>query len=193
MEPLIALVVVLGVTLAANALWLHRDRSLVLALRAGLCAMFLLTGAVHFVGMRTELVAMVPGWLPFPGLLVTVSGVLELAGALAMVVRRLVPWAGIGLSALLVAMFPANVAWALSESGLPWWDELLPRTVMQLVFLAATLTLVRLTLPRSTRRGGPVGGAGRGAPVGGAEGGGPVSGAGGGAPVSGAGGGVTRV
>lgn len=155
MEPLITLVVVFGVTLAANALWLHCDRGLELALRAGLCAMFLLTGAVHFVGMRTELIDMVPGRLPFPGLLVTVSGALELVGALAMPAPGLVPWAGLGLSALLVAVFPANVAWALSEPGLPWWDELIPRTVTQVVFLAATLTLVRLTLPG--RRGAAAG------------------------------------
>ncbi|SCE00838.1 hypothetical protein [Streptomyces sp. OspMP-M43] len=158
MEPLITLLVVYGVTLAANAMWFHRDRGLELALRAGLCALFLLTGTVHFVGMRAELVDMVPSRLPFAGLLVTVSGILELAGALGMLASRLVPWAGLGLSALLVAVFPANVVWALSEPNLPWWDELLPRTVIQMVYLAATLTLVRLTSPRRTRPGGPVDG-----------------------------------
>ncbi|MFD3977349.1 hypothetical protein ACFWR6_02085 [Streptomyces griseus] len=158
MEPLITLLVVSGVTLAANAMWFHRDRGLELALRAGLCALFLLTGTVHFVGMRAELVDMVPSRLPFAGLLVTVSGILELSGALGMLASRLVPWAGLGLSALLVAVFPANVVWALSEPNLPWWDELLPRTVIQMVYLAATLTLVRLTSPRRTRPEGPVDG-----------------------------------
>ncbi|MGW4036991.1 DoxX family protein [Streptomyces sp. NPDC004778] len=158
MEPLITLAVVSGVTLTANAFWLHRDRSLELALRAGLCAMFLLTGTVHFISMRAVLIDMVPSPLPFPGLLVTVSGVLELGGALGMSARRLVPWSALGLSALLLAMYPANVVWALSESDLPWWDELFFRTVTQLVFLIATLTLVRLSLLRPTRRGGPVGG-----------------------------------
>ncbi|MGW0671840.1 DoxX family protein [Streptomyces sp. NPDC002746] len=154
MEPLLTLVVVSGLALAANALWLRRERGIELALRAGLCAMFLLTGTVHFVGMRAELVDMVPGGLPLPSpeLLVTVSGVLELAGALGMLVPPLVPWAGLGLSGLLVAMFPANLAWALSEPDLPWWDQLLPRTATQLLFLAATLTLVRLTRPRLPAR-----------------------------------------
>lgn len=154
MEPLITLVVVAGFTLAVNALWLRRARSLELALRAGLCGMFLLTGTVHFAGMRAELIVMVPSGLPRPELLVTASGVLELAGALGVLAPRLVPWAGLGLSALLVAVFPANVAWALSEPALPWWDQLLPRTVTQVLFLAATLTLVRLTWRRPMRRGG---------------------------------------
>jgi uncharacterized membrane protein len=42
-------------------------------------------------------------------LLVTVTGVLELAGAAGLLWRRTVPWAAGGLSALLVVMFPANV------------------------------------------------------------------------------------
>jgi uncharacterized membrane protein len=52
---------------------------------------------------------MVPPFLPAPELLVTVTGVLELAGAAGLVWSRTAPWAAGGLSALLVAMFPANV------------------------------------------------------------------------------------
>ena len=52
---------------------------------------------------------MVPTGLPAPALLVMATGLLELAGAIGL----LVPWArtaaAFGLIALLVAMFPANV------------------------------------------------------------------------------------
>jgi uncharacterized membrane protein len=52
---------------------------------------------------------MVPASLPTPGLLVTATGVLELLGAIGLLVPQALPWAAYGLMALLVAMFPANV------------------------------------------------------------------------------------
>ncbi|PXY37047.1 hypothetical protein DI005_37485 [Prauserella sp. PE36] len=141
MEPLIALVVVTSGVLVVGRLWVPRLRPLPVGLRGGIAAMFLLTGIAHFVGMREELIAMVPDALPAPGLLVTVTGVLELAGALAMLYRPLAHWAAAGLSTLLVVMFPANVNLALNGTDLPWDDTLLPRTLMQVVFLAATVTV----------------------------------------------------
>lgn len=117
-----------------------------LALRAGLAAMFTTTGIAHFVGMRQELVAMVPPALPAPELLVTVTGVLELAGAAGLLIARTAPWAAAGLSLMLVAMFPANVH--LANHSDAWDDQLLPRTLMQLVFLAATVTVVRTSWPQ---------------------------------------------
>jgi uncharacterized membrane protein len=108
--------------------------------------MFTLTGIAHFVGMRAELIAMVPKGLPLPDLIVTVTGILELAAAAAMLRRRLATFAAAGLTLLLIVMFPANVALALSGAPLPWWDELVPRTIMQVLFLTATVTVLALTL-----------------------------------------------
>jgi uncharacterized membrane protein len=138
MEPLITLVAVTAVLLVAGALGVRALRPWPVALRGGLAAMFTLTGVVHFVWMRQELIAMVPPALPAPGLLVTVTGVLELAGAAGLLLPRTAPWAAGGLAALLVAMFPANVYAALEGIDTP----LLPRTLMQVVFLAATLAVV---------------------------------------------------
>ncbi|MDN5860354.1 MAG: DoxX family protein [Pseudonocardia sp.] len=142
MEPSIVLVAITAVMLAAR-------RPPAVALRWGIAAMFLLTGVAHFVGMRAELIAMVPPWAPAPGLLVTVTGVLELLGAVGLLVSRTAHWAAAGLTALLVGMFPANIHLALTAPDLPWHAELLPRTLMQLVFLSATVTVVVLhTRPR---------------------------------------------
>ncbi|WP_230424123.1 DoxX family protein [Prauserella cavernicola] len=141
MEPLIALLVVTAAVLAVGRLWLPRLRPLPVALRGGLAAMFALTGGAHFVGLRAELVAMVPDALPSPELLVTLTGFAELAGAVALLVRPLAHYAAAALSLLLVVMFPANVDLALHGTNLPWWDALLPRTVLQVVFLAATITV----------------------------------------------------
>lgn len=146
MEPLIALVAVTLVTYA----W---RRNLPLAVRAGVTAMFLLTGAAHFVGMRQELIDMVPPALPNPGLLVTISGVLEIAGAIGLWFDRLrLPAAG-GLFLMLFALFPANVQLALSGEDIPWNDRLLPRTLLQVVFLTATgyLTWVEIQKRRARR------------------------------------------
>jgi uncharacterized membrane protein len=138
MEPLITLVVVTATLLAAGALGVHFLRPWTVPLRGGLAAMFTLTGVVHFVYLREELIAMVPPALPAPGLLVTITGVLELAGAVGLLLPRTAPWAAAGLSALLLVMFPANVHAALEGTGTP----LLPRTLMQVLFLAATLAVV---------------------------------------------------
>lgn len=112
--------------------------------------MFVLTGTSHFVGMREDLIGMVPPALPHPALLVTLTGVLELTGAAGLLVRRTVPWAAGGLAVLLVLMFPAN-AYAAIE-GLPVGGAqamaLSPRALLQLVFLGATLAVLVHHRPR---------------------------------------------
>jgi uncharacterized membrane protein len=137
-EPLITLIAVTALLLGLGALGVRALQPWPVALRGGLAAMFTLTGVVHFVHMREELIAMVPPALPAPGLLVTITGVLELAGAVGLLLHRTAPLAAAGLSALLVVMFPANVHAALEGTGTP----LLPRTLMQVLFLAATLAVV---------------------------------------------------
>jgi uncharacterized membrane protein len=76
--------------------------------------------------------------------------VLELLGADGLVLRRTAPWASAGLTGLLLAMFPANVQHALGGTELPWHDQLVPRTLMQVLFLAATVAVVVLEV-RSRR------------------------------------------
>ncbi len=142
MEPLIVLVVVTLALLGLGAAGVRRLRPWPVALRGGLAAMFVLTGTVHFVWMREDLIAMVPPALPRPDLLVTITGLLELAGAAGLLWRRTAPWAAGGLTLLLVAMFPANVHTALEDLTGRADDALLPRTLLQIVFLAATLAVV---------------------------------------------------
>ncbi|SEG93432.1 Uncharacterized membrane protein [Saccharopolyspora kobensis] len=140
-EPLITLVVVTAVLLVAGAAGVRKLRPWPVAVRGGLAAMFVLTGVVHFVHMREQLIAMVPPALPAPGLLVTITGVLELLGAAGLLLRRTAPWSAAGLAALLVVMFPANVHKALTAPA-DITDALLPRTSMQVVFLAASVSIV---------------------------------------------------
>lgn len=141
MAPLIVLITVTLAVKAAGMAGVQRLRPWPVALRAGLAAMFVLTGTAHFVGMRAELVRMVPSALPRPDLLVSVSGVLELAGAAGLLIRRTAPLAAACLTLLLVALFPANIYAAVQHVTTAPEDALLPRTLMQLAFLAATSTV----------------------------------------------------
>jgi uncharacterized membrane protein len=80
------------------------------ALRIALAAMFVFTAVSHFhPRTRPDLVRMVPASLPVPALLVTATGVLELIGALGLLVPQALPAAAYGLIALLLTMFPANI------------------------------------------------------------------------------------
>jgi Predicted membrane protein len=111
------------------------------SLRFAVALMFLLTASAHWGKRRADLIRMVPPAFPKPEWIVTITGWLEIAGAIGIVIPAVAPYAAAGLALLLVAMFPANVHAARSRltlAGKPV-TPLLPRTVLQLVFLAAVL------------------------------------------------------
>ncbi|NWL89115.1 MULTISPECIES: hypothetical protein [unclassified Paenibacillus] len=141
MEPVIVLIVVTVILLIAGAVGVQRLRPWPVALRGGLAAMFMLTGTVHFVYLRTELIDMVPPVLPYPGLIVTITGVLEWIGAIGLLWRPTVLWASGGLSLLLIAMFPANLYIAINGLYTSPEDALIPRTLMQILFLSVGVSI----------------------------------------------------
>jgi uncharacterized membrane protein len=110
----VPLVVMLVVWVAVRAIglagvWDQAD-SWSEALRFAFAAMFVFTAISHFhPRTRPDLIRMVPARLPAPELLVTVTGVLEVIGALGLLVPQTSAAAAYALSALLIAMFPANV------------------------------------------------------------------------------------
>jgi uncharacterized membrane protein len=52
---------------------------------------------------------MVPTSFPRPDLLVTVTGLLEILGAIGLMLSKVAPSAALGLTFMLLAVFPANV------------------------------------------------------------------------------------
>ncbi len=126
---------------ALGALAIPLFRSWVTSLRWALAVMFLLTASAHFGARRPDLVRMVPPSFPDPELLVTLTGVAEILGAAGLLLPRIAPWAATGLALLLVAMFPANVhaARAGLTIGQAPVTPLIPRAILQVVFLAAVL------------------------------------------------------
>jgi uncharacterized membrane protein len=111
------------------------------ALRAALACMLLLTASAHWGRRRKDLIAMVPRSLPNPGLIVTITGVLELAGAAGLILKTTHRVAGFSLAVLFVAMFSANVRAArnhLTIDGRPVLG-VVARGLIQVVFIAAAL------------------------------------------------------
>lgn len=140
MAPLLVLVLVTGLARLLGALGLTAWDGAPPALAVGLAAMFCLSASAHFTQpRRVGLIAMVPPVLPRPGLLVTLTGVLEIAGAAGLLVPRTGHVAAACLGLLLIALYPANVHAA--RAGVPLAGRpaapLRLRTGAQLVFLGA--------------------------------------------------------
>lgn len=107
------------------------------AVTGGLAIMFALMAVAHFAQPRRDaLIAMVPPRLPRAATLVTVTGVLELAGAVGLVIPSTSRLAAICLGLLLIVMFPANVHAARAQTGIRTMP-LPTRALVQVVFLAA--------------------------------------------------------
>ena len=106
-----------------------------------LAVMFLFTASAHFTKMKKDLINMVPKALPNPRLLVHLTGVLEVVGAVGLLIPATRDLAGLCLALLVVAMFPANVSAAMK--GMPMRGRpptsLWLRVPMQLLFVALTL------------------------------------------------------
>jgi uncharacterized membrane protein len=113
------------------------------SLRLSLAGMFLLTASAHWGKRRPDLIRMVPASFARPDLLVTATGVLEILGAIGLMLPKVAPYAALGLVFMLVAVFPANIHAArqrLMIADRPV-EALLPRLILQIVFLAATIAV----------------------------------------------------
>lgn len=109
------------------------------SVRVGVALMFLFTGATHFSAMKYDYAAMIPPPLTGAMPVIYLTGLLQIAGAIGLLLPKWRRWAGVGLFLLLVAMFPANVYAALngvSFRGEPPTGVWL-RALIQAVFIAA--------------------------------------------------------
>jgi uncharacterized membrane protein len=112
--------------------------SWVISARVALATMFLFTATSHFAPMKKDLIAMVPPALPRPDVLVFLTGLAELAGAVGLLIPSTARAAASGLIVLLTAMLPANISAArrgVLLRGRPA-TSLWLRVPMQLLFIA---------------------------------------------------------
>ncbi len=102
-------------------------------------AFFVFGGINHFRSPDVY-VAIMPPYLPAHLALVYLSGVFELLGGIGVLVPATRSWAGWGLVALLVAVFPANLHMAVNPEpfvaeGMPLWGLYL-RLPLQFLLMA---------------------------------------------------------
>jgi uncharacterized membrane protein len=144
MIPLFVLVVSFAVLRCAGLLGVTALNNEDLPLRLALFLMFLVTASAHWGRGRPDLIRMVPRVLPQPGVLVSVTGVLEVLGAAGLLITATARSAAACLAVLLVALFPANIRAArerLTIMGRPV-PRLGPRAAIQVVFLAALIAVI---------------------------------------------------
>ena len=144
MAPLITLVAGTLLARLAGLLGVDALDGWLPALRVGMALMFLLTAVAHFgLGRREGMIAMVPPRLPRPDLLVTITGILEFAGAAGLLLPPTYRLAAACLALLLLAMFPANVYAARHQvtlAGKPA-TPLPLRTAEQVLYVAVAVTI----------------------------------------------------
>jgi uncharacterized membrane protein len=105
--------------------------------RYGLSLMLLFTGVAHFTPMKEEFSKMIPKLIPYPLFFVAFTGVLEIAGAIGLLIPTLTQWAAIGLITMLILMLPANINAAVKDiefrghPPIPLWV----RIPMQVLFI----------------------------------------------------------
>ena len=93
------------------------------ALRTLLAIVMVAVGVMHFAGPQF-FVRIVPDWLPAHLLLVQISGFFEVLGGVGLLIPRGRRPASIGLIALYVSVFPANVNMVLHPElggGIATW------------------------------------------------------------------------
>ena len=147
---------------AMGALGARRFASWPVSAAHGMAVMLLLTASAHFVPAsvtvmpnHADMVRIVPPFLPFPDALVYLTGVLELLGALGLVLTATRWAAGLGLAALFVTLLPANIyeavaniSFANGEAATPLWQ----RIPEQLLYIAVVLWAARSADSTPTRR-----------------------------------------
>jgi len=106
-----------------------------------LSVMILFTASAHFTSLKEDLIKMVPEQFPDPRQIVFVTGILEILGAIGLLIPQVRTAAGICLAILFVAMFPANIKAAIKkvplrgQTATPLWLRL----PMQVLFIALAL------------------------------------------------------
>lgn len=75
---------------------------------------FIFIGATHFL-MPEKYLEMMPPFVPEPRLMIYISGFFEILGGIGLLVPQTKRWATYGLTALLLAVFPANIYVAVNN------------------------------------------------------------------------------
>lgn len=94
-------------------------------LRWLLAVAYFIVGVIHLRAPHGFL-AIMPDWVPYPMMIIVLTGICEIAGSLALLTPRLRYAAGVMLALYAVCVFPANIKHALENvaiggTHLSWW------------------------------------------------------------------------
>ena len=110
------------------------------ATRYALATMLVFTASAHFTKMKSDLVRMMPDWIPQPMALIYFTGLCEIAGAIGLLAPKVRQASGIALIVFFIVVFPANVKAARAGVAVgakrptPLWL----RASMQVLFILLT-------------------------------------------------------
>jgi uncharacterized membrane protein len=107
-------------------------------MRWAMAALYFGAGLVH-VTSPDAFLPIVPDWVPWPRIVVLVTGMCELAGAIGLFLPLFRRSAGIALALYAICVFPANIKHAMDHvqiAGIPdsWWYHA-PRLALQPVLV----------------------------------------------------------
>lgn len=115
-----------------------KDNTTRAVMRWILAAFYATAGLAH-LWVPQKLLAITPSWVPFAREVILVTGLCELAGAIALVTKPLRWWAGIAFAAYALCVWPANFKHALDGVDLPYiansWLYHAPRLAFQPVLI----------------------------------------------------------
>lgn len=143
MVPLIVLTVSFAILRCMGFLGLTALDNWHLPLRIALCLMFLTTASAHWGRGRPDLIRMVPTAFPHAATIVTITGILEILGAVGLLVPFSARAAAACLAIMLIAMFPANIRAArerVTILGRPA-PSLAVRIPIQVIFILALVVV----------------------------------------------------
>jgi uncharacterized membrane protein len=128
----------------------------------GMAIMLAMTASAHFVPAsvtvmpnHADMVRIVPPFLPYADALVYLTGVLELLGALGLVLTATRWAAGLSLTALFVTLLPANIYEAVADVSFANGEAATPlgqRIPEQILYIAVVLWVARSADSTPVRR-----------------------------------------
>ncbi|MDO9381484.1 MAG: hypothetical protein Q7T86_01340 [Hyphomicrobiaceae bacterium] len=103
-----------------------------------IAALYFVAGIIHLARPEPFL-AITPDWVPYPGVVIFLSGLFELAVALALLTRRFRRAAGIAMAVYALCVWPANFkhaidSFAMASGDWRWWYHV-PRLALQPVIV----------------------------------------------------------
>ena len=106
--------------------------------RLVLALSYFAVGIAHLIS-PSGFIKITPDWVPFPAYVIAITGVCEIAGAVALMTRGFRRMAGIALALYALCVFPANIKHALENiaidgTHLSWWYHG-PRLLFQPVLI----------------------------------------------------------